>query len=87
MSEKPKTMDHLFLREIDGELAIYDSKNGKLHFINPTGAAIFELCDSAHTVADIVREISTIFSKTPVDAESDVRQFLSLLAEKELTIE
>ncbi len=86
MNEKPKIMDHLFLREIDNELAIYDSKDGEYHFINPTGAVILELCDSMHTVEDIVREISDIFSKTPIDAERDVCQFLNLLAEKQLII-
>ncbi len=84
MNEKPNIKDHLILREIDNELAIYDNETGEFHFINQTGAVIFELCDSTNTVEDIVWEISDIFSKAPVNVEREVYQFLSSLTEKQL---
>ncbi len=86
LCERPKTVDHLVLRDMDDETAIYDSKTGEFHFINPTGSAIFYLCDGTYTVDDMVYEISNRFDKTPSNVKREVYEFLTSLSEKRLTI-
>ena len=44
--------------------------------LNGTGAAILQLCDGRHTVADIVAELGPRYQTVPDD---EVRQFLSRL--------
>ncbi len=86
LPEKPKIADHLVLRDLDNETAIYDSRTGEFHFINPTGSAIFYLCDGTHTVDDIADEILNRFDNPPPTVEGEVHDFLTSLSEKGLTI-
>lgn len=44
--------------------------------LNGTGAAILELCDGRHTVAEIVAELAARYQSVPGD---EVRQFLTRL--------
>jgi pyrroloquinoline quinone biosynthesis protein D len=44
--------------------------------LNGTGAAVLELCDGRHTVADIVTELGARYQTVPDD---EVRQFLTRL--------
>ena len=45
--------------------------------LNPTSAAILELCDGRHTVADIEAELGTRYHRVPDD---EVQRFLTRLA-------
>ncbi|MEU6321800.1 pyrroloquinoline quinone biosynthesis peptide chaperone PqqD [Streptomyces sp. NPDC047009] len=47
--------------------------------LNGSGAAILELCDGRHTVAEIVTELGTRYRAVPGD---EVRQFLTRLVAK-----
>ena len=49
--------------------------------LNDTGAAILELCDGSHTVAQIVRILTERYQ---VDVAGDVTEYLRLMAEREL---
>jgi len=86
LPEKPKLKDHLVMRDVNDELAIYDHKTAQFHFLNPTAALILELCDSLNTVEDIVREISEIFNQSPASLKADVHRFLASLTEKQLIL-
>ncbi|MGW9030773.1 pyrroloquinoline quinone biosynthesis peptide chaperone PqqD [Streptomyces sp. NPDC055722] len=47
--------------------------------LNGSGAAILELCDGRHTVAEIVTELGTRYRTVPGD---EVRQYLTRLVAK-----
>ena len=49
--------------------------------LNGTGAAILELCNGSNTVEQIVRILSERYH---ADVSSDVTEYLSLMAEREL---
>ncbi len=49
--------------------------------LNDTGAAILELCNGSHTVAQIVTILNDRYQ---ADVSSDVTEYLSLMAEREL---
>jgi pyrroloquinoline quinone biosynthesis protein D len=49
--------------------------------LNDTGAAILELCNGSNTVEQIVSILSERYS---ADVSSDVTEYLSLMAEREL---
>jgi pyrroloquinoline quinone biosynthesis protein D len=49
--------------------------------LNDTGAAILELCNGSNTVEQIV---SILTERYQADVSSDVTEYLSLMAEREL---
>ncbi len=49
--------------------------------LNDTGAAILELCNGSHTVAQIV---TILTERYHADVSSDVTEYLSLMAGREL---
>jgi pyrroloquinoline quinone biosynthesis protein D len=49
--------------------------------LNDTGAAILELCNGSHTVEQIVNILTERYH---ADVSSDVTEYLSLMAEREL---
>jgi hypothetical protein len=48
----------LIVRELDGEILIYDSKNNRAHCLNQTAAQVWKQCDGQKTVAEISRSLS-----------------------------
>jgi len=49
--------------------------------LNPTGAAILELCDGRRSIAEIARMLGERYG---ADVDADVAEYLSRLAEREL---
>jgi coenzyme PQQ synthesis protein D (PqqD) len=82
-------MDGVFYRKIAGldqsevndGYIIYDAARDRVHFLNPTGAIVLELCDGQRSAADMARFLAASFGlAAPPDAA--VRDCLAtLLAE------
>lgn len=47
--------------EIDDGYFVSDAARGKVHFLNPTAAAVFELCDGAHDAEAIASALAAAF--------------------------
>jgi len=59
MQNKPQTrQEGLIVRELDGEILIYDSRNNKAHCLNETAALVWKQCDGRKAVAEIRRSVS-----------------------------
>ena len=41
----------LIVKEVDGEVLIYDQKTNKAHCLNPTAAKVWKYCDGEMTLA------------------------------------
>ena len=46
---------------MDGAIVAYLPDTDRVHYLNHTGAMIFELCNGRHTVEEIVRIIQVAF--------------------------
>jgi hypothetical protein len=46
-------MTELELSEVPDGYVVYDSTKDRVHFLNPTAAVIYELCDGNHTIGEI----------------------------------
>lgn len=66
--------DGFVIQPLDGELLLYDGE--VTHLLNPTAAAVWQLCDGHHSVADLSREL--------VLAEPTVRYALQQLEQQQL---
>jgi hypothetical protein len=47
----------IITKEVDGELLVYDRTRDKAHCLNPSAAAVWNLCDGQTTVADIAAKL------------------------------
>lgn len=59
MQNKPQTrQEGLIVRELDGEILIYDSKSNRAHCLNETAALVWKHCDGGKTAAEITKSLS-----------------------------
>ena len=56
-----RRMDGLDRNEIEDGYFVSDVARGKVHFLNPTAAAVFELCDGAHDAEAIASALADAF--------------------------
>jgi hypothetical protein len=56
----------LIVKEVDGEVLIYDRANNKAHCLNSTAAHVWKYCDGNTTVADACSALSRSLG-SPVD--------------------
>ncbi len=59
--------DEIVIQNVGGEVLIYDLRNDKAFCLNPTSAAIWNLCDGNKTVAEISGQVATHFNAKNAD--------------------
>lgn len=80
----PFISEGIFLEEKGNLFFIVDPKRAIVYETNETGNLIMTLCDGMHNIRDIIFCLIEEFNVSPLDAESDVFSFISLLDEKGL---
>jgi hypothetical protein len=69
LENNPKTRENdIVVQDLKGELLIYDQNSNKAFCLNPTSAAVWNLCDGTSSVSDITKQLS-IQLKQPVTDE------------------
>jgi hypothetical protein len=59
ISELPRARkENLIVKEVDGEVLVYDLNNDKAHCLNQTAARIWQYCDGNRSTAEIGRLLS-----------------------------
>ena len=74
--------DGLVVEHLDGETLVYDLERDEAHHLNPTAAAVFELCDGRTTAADLAARATERLAQ-PVSPDT-VSQALEQLAKRKL---
>lgn len=60
INELPRARkENLIVKEVDGEVLVYDLNNDKAHCLNPTAARIWQYCDGNRSIAEIAELMST----------------------------
>ena len=67
--------------DVNDGYIIYDAARDRVHFLNPTGAIVLELCDGAHTAADMAQFLAASFNLAEPPAASVQDCISTLLAE------
>ena len=53
---KPQAREEgLLVRELEGEVVVYDLDRHEAHCLNPSAAAVFRCCDGRRTIGDLTR--------------------------------
>jgi hypothetical protein len=69
---------------LDGEITLYDEATDHVRLLNPSGSVIWELCDGARTVRDIIGDVAAVYEIPPGEVEADVIRMLSEFADNSL---
>ena len=78
----------LTLKEVGGDLVLYDPANQDVHVLNASAARVFQLCDGSHAPEDIAKALVESFDGVEYDqACEDVETTLHVLETKHLVIQ
>lgn len=81
----PHRRDGLVRYDSAPETFLYDEGSDVVHVLNPTALAVWELCDGAHTPAQMARYLETHFAGVPAGAADEaVREALVVFGQKAL---
>lgn len=81
---KNNKMDYIPLD--NGEQVVFDPDNGNTHFIDKTGVDIICMLNDPKSLESIITELSSIYDADQAEIESDVKEFISDLFEKQIII-
>ena len=85
-TSKPRLRSDLVTRDVADDFLVYDPDNGETYLLNPTAAAIVELCDGTSNAAAIAEEIASITHAEREPVLIDVERTLRDLTEKRLVV-
>lgn len=75
-----KIQDGVTLKEINGEIVLYDARTEKIHCFNQTGTYIINLiCREKYNISQVMSKIKVDFTDDIDDKEDQVRNFIELL--------
>ncbi|MGH2784129.1 MAG: HPr-rel-A system PqqD family peptide chaperone [Actinomycetota bacterium] len=74
---RPLRKEGLFLRQANGENAVYDPASGQVHLLNATAWAIWDLCDGETDPEEMIDAICEISRMHRDLVSEDVRRVLS----------
>lgn len=72
----PRRVEAVELVEQDDGLVAYLPSRERVHFLNPTGALVLELCDGVRTDGEIIELVQALFA-LPAPPTEEVRALLA----------
>ena len=84
MTPKPKRKEQFVPEEMDDDLLLADFQGSQLHVLNPTAAAVWEMCDGQSTAEQMAGQLAAQFALSPDQVQGDVAKILAEFWEKGL---
>ena len=81
---RPRRKDQVIARPGEQELMLLDVESGCYFTLNEVGRRIWELCDGASTVAEIVSAVAAEYEAPPETVRADVFELLTELERERL---
>ena len=78
---RPKRTEGVTLRRSQDEIMLYDPASDRLHYVNATAAAIWELCDGETDRSEMVAAICLLTGMLPDIVREDVDRVVSQFAQ------
>lgn len=82
-----KMQDRFVETEVDGEIVLMNTENGRFYALDGSALAIWRTIDGCRTRDAIIAELAAEFDETPEGIASDIDDFLDLLREAGLVEE
>ena len=84
--ERPRARQDITVQDIGDEVMLHDSANEKIHVLNHSAYAIWELCNGENTLEDICAQMSTMYPSAGPDLIADIQATIEGLKERMLFI-
>ncbi len=84
MKYRPRRRADIIAREMEDEILLYDPQQNSTHLLNPTAAAIWELCDGTRTPEEMAEEIVRVLPADRPTILSDVKRIIREFSENGL---
>lgn len=84
LSSSPQRSEDLVWRKIEGEIVILTEDGQKIHTLNSVGGAIWELADGSKNIDEIAKILTERFDVSPEQAQSDIIEFCSEMADENI---
>jgi PqqD family protein of HPr-rel-A system len=81
-TEGPKVRTDLVFRAVDEDLVVYDPLDDRTSLLNPSAAAILELCDGTRDARAIAGALRKELASAPESLERDVERLLADLGRR-----
>ena len=75
--QSPTPNTDVSLQRVGQEAILHDHHNGRAHVINESAAQIWELCDGATTLDQIVSAFAAAYALPAADVQADVQYILA----------
>ena len=82
----PRRRTDVQLRDEETRSLIVVPDQDRVHVLNPTARALWELCDGTTTLDELTVAICDLFDVAPEQATADVAEALRLLEQNELMV-
>jgi hypothetical protein len=67
MEDRPKRKETLVTEEVNDDFLVADFRESTMHVLNPTAAAVFEMCDGQRSISEIAAILAEYF-RMPAEA-------------------
>ena len=84
MTARPSRREGVLAQEAQGQTVLLRVHDGSYYAVDEVGAAIWELCDGARTLSDIVAALCEQFDAPQEMVAADVREFVADLRREQL---
>ena len=83
---RPKRLQDIVWRAVDGETAIISSDNKKMHILSDVGSRIWSLLDGEHDLANISTIIAGEYETAENVVEKDLVEYIDELKRLDLIV-
>ena len=83
---RPLARSDITVQVIGDEVMLYDSGNEKIHVLNNSAYAIWQLCDGKNSLADMCEQLTVQYDDSSLDLIDDIRATIDEFIQKGLLI-
>ena len=83
---RPLVRSDITVQEIGDEVMLYDSDNEKMHVLNHSAYAIWQLCNGENTLVDMREQLAARYDDASLDLIDDIQTTIDGFIQKGLLI-
>jgi hypothetical protein len=84
LEERVRRVDGVITQQVEGQTILLRVDDGGYYAIDEVGAAIWELCDGARRLGDVITALAAEFDAPPETIGADVMEFVQDLRRERL---
>jgi hypothetical protein len=87
LSSRFRRQAAILKQDVSGSLLLFDMGDGHYYALNAVGARVWDLCDGARSVSDVIAILSAEFDAPAATIDQDILDLLHELCDERLVVE